>query len=136
MNNKEINKQIKNYEKKIKELKLQLEEDFIKIPELKIKIQKSIHHKNKSYNDLVEEYGEEYLEKHLPTYVQLQWLRNSKYCKELNLIDPWEFIKQEDLISKKNGFVAGFVANSFGASLYCNGDRSYSDDSLGVRCVL
>lgn len=111
------------------------ETDWIFIPELKIEIQTKIYHKNKSYNDLVNEFGKEYLEEHLPTYAQLQWLRNSKYCNQLGLIDTWEFAKQEDEISKKNDYVAWFYAYSDGADFYCIGDPTLSNASLGVRFV-
>ncbi len=130
---------IKETEAKLKELKAKkvMEEnksDFIKIPELGIEIQSKIHHKNKSYDDLVKEFGKEFLEENLPTYAQLQFLRNSKkYCKKLGLLDTWEFVKQEDEISKKNGYVARFIAYSDFCDLNC---VRYSWDSfsyLGVR---
>ena len=133
--------QIEETEEKLKELKAKkiIEEDksnWVKIPELGIEIQNKIHHKNKSYDDLVEEFGKEFLEENLPTYGQLQFLRNSKkYCKKLNLLDTWEFVKQEDEISKKNGYVARFVADSGYCGLYCDGGSDYSYSNLGVRFV-
>ncbi len=73
-------------DKKISSLRIELDKvpdktEWIYIPELKIEIQKSIHHKNKSYDDLVKEFGKEYLEENLPTYAQLQFLRNSDKYK-------------------------------------------------------
>ena len=133
--------QITETEKKLTELKKKLvlemdKQDYLYIPELKIEIQTKIHHKNKSYDNLVNEFGKEYLEEHLPTYAQLQFLRNSnKYKEVLSLIDTWEFVKQEDEISKKNGYVAWFSADSYYCDLNCNGYSSYSDSSLGVRFV-
>ncbi len=130
---------IKETEAKLKELKAKkvIEEDksdLVKIPELGIEIQNKIHHKNKSYDDLINEFGKELLEKNLPTYAQLQFLRNSeKYCKKLNLIDTWEFVKQEDKISKKNGYVAWFVAYSDCCGLVCGRFSGYSGSFLGVR---
>ena len=128
--------------KNLKELELQLQAEkdksnWIKIPELKIEIQSKIHHKGKSYDELKEEFGEEYLEKHLPTYNQLQTLRNLEHKGKykLGLIDTWEFVKQEDLISKKNGYVAGFSAGSGYAGLVCDGDSDGSGSDLGVRFV-
>ena len=109
---------IEETEAKLNELKSKkvLEENksnFIKIEELNIEIQKDIHHKNKSYDDLVKEFGKEFIEENLPTYAELQFLRNNKkYCKKLGLIDTWEFVRQEDEISKKNGYVARFYAYS------------------------
>lgn len=131
---------IKETEDKLKELKVKkvAEEDksnWVKIPELGIEIQNKIHDKNKSYDQLVEVYGKEFLEENLPTYAQLQFLRNSeKYCDKLNLLDTWEFVKQEDEISKKNGYVARFSADSDCCYLICR-YSDYSVSVLGVRFV-
>lgn len=106
------------------------------IKELDITIEKAIHHKGKSYNDLVEEFGKEYLEEHVPTYSQLQYLRNKKeYIELLELDNTWEFVKQEDLISKENGYVARFNADSDGADLDCNWGPPNWVSGLGVRFV-
>jgi len=133
---------INEAEKNLKDLKNKLQKendksDWIKIPELKIEIQTKIHHKGKSYDELKEEFGEEYLEKHLPTYKQLQTLRNLEDEKKykLGLIDTWEFVKQEDTISKKNGYVARFYADSDYAYLDCYRGSSGSGSDLGVRFV-
>ena len=133
---------ISETEKKLKDLKVQLQKEndksnWVKIPELKIEIQTKIHHKGKSYDELKEEFGEEYLEKHLPTYNQLQTLRNLEHKGKykLGLIESWEFVKQEDLISKKNGYVAWFYTDSGYASLYWYRLSSYSYSNLGVRFV-
>ena len=89
------------------------EENLIEIPKLGIKIEKSTHHIGKSYDDLKKEFGKKYLEKHLPTYSQLQFLRNLKrYRDKLGLDNTHEFILQEDLISKKKGYVTRFDADS------------------------
>lgn len=128
--------------KTLKELEDQLRKEndkskWIKIPEEGIEIQSKIHHKGKSYDELKEEFGEKYLEKHLPTYNQLQTLRNLEHKGKykLGLTKTWEFVKQEDLISKKNGYVARFYANSGGAGLDCGEDSGYSVSDLGVRFV-
>ena len=124
-------------EKKLTQLKKQLKKeqdksDWIKIPELKIEIQTKIHHKNKTYteceNDLSK--GES-----IPTYEQIQWLRNSKYKDQLNLDDSYEFVQNPDNISRKNGYVAGFYAGSVFAYLDCYRDSSGSGSDLGVRFV-
>jgi len=107
---------------------------IIKIPELNIKIQKEIHHKGKSYDELIKEFPD--LEDKLPTYRELQYLRNSdKYRKLLGLDDTWEFVKQEDKLAKKNGFVAGFDADSDRAVLNCGRYPDGRYPSLGVRFV-
>lgn len=133
---------IEEIESKLKILKEQLKKEsdksfWIYIPELKIEVQTKIHHKGKSYDQLVEEFGEEFLEKNLPTHKQLQDLRNleNKGKYKLGLIDTWEFVKQEDDISKKNGYVARFDADSDGADLGCGRNSSYSGSYLGVRFV-
>ncbi len=133
---------IKETEEKLKELKGKkvLEEnksDWVKIPELGIEVQSKIHHKNKSYDDLVEEFGKEFLEENLPTYKQLQDLRNLEHNGKykLGLIDTWEFVKQEDEISKKNGYVARFYAYSGYCYLYCCRYSGNSNSYLGVRFV-
>jgi hypothetical protein len=133
-----LKQQIEQTEQKLAELKAKLvnesnKQEWIYIPELKIEVEKAIHHKGKSYNDLVKEFGEKYLEEHLLTYAQIQWLRNSKYCKSLGLIDTWEFVKQEDNISKKNKYVARFGAGSLWAGFGCNGYPQDAVASLGVR---
>ncbi len=128
---------IEEAETKLKQLKEQLKKeseksDWIKIPELKIEVQTKIQHKNNTYVDC---------EKHLsdgesiPTYEQIQWLRNSKYKDQLNLDDSYEFVQKPDNISKENGYVARFYANSDYADLNCDRNSSYSDSNLGVRFV-
>lgn len=133
---------IQETEAKLKELKAKKvmeddKSDWVKIPELGIEVQSKIHHKNKSYDDLVKEFGKEFLEENLPTYKQLQDLRNLEHNGKykLGLIDTWEFVKQEDEISKKNGYVARFVADSDYCYLDCGGDSGYSGSDLGVRFV-
>ena len=124
-------------EKKLTKLKDELKKeseknDWIKIPELKIEIQTKIHHKNKTYveceNDLSK--GES-----IPTYEQIQWLRNSKYKDQLNLDDSYEFVQNPDNIGKENGYVARFFAGSDFAYLYCVRNSSVSGSDLGVRFV-
>lgn len=133
---------IKEKETELKKLKSQLakeqnKSDWIYIPEIKKEIQSKIHHKGKSYDELKEEFGEEYLEKHLPTHKELQTCRNLEHKGKykLGLIDTWEFIKQEDLISKKNGYIARFGAYSGCVNLDSGRGSSDSYSYLGVRFV-
>ena len=134
---KSTQEKIDEAEKKLTQLKEQLKKEqdkseWVKIPELKIEVQNQIHHKDKTYaeceKDLIK--GES-----IPTYEQIQWLRNSKYKDQLNLDDSYEFVQNPDNISKKNGYVARFSADSDCANLDCNGDSSDSDSDLGVRFV-
>lgn len=109
------------------------ESDWVKIPELKIEVQKEIHHKDQTLANALKDLkkGER-----IPTYAELQWLRNSdKYREMLNLVDTWEFVKQEDKLSKNNNYVARFYANSDGAVLDCYRDPVSANASLGVRFV-
>ena len=135
-------RQIKEKEDEIKILKNKLIEkqnkkDFIYIKELNIEVQKNKHHLNKSYDELKEEFGEKYLEEHLLTFNEVQKLRNleSEGKYKLGLKDTWEFCKQEDLISKKKGLVARFIADSGGLDLYSGRGSDVSDSYLGVRFI-
>ena len=128
---------IDDAEKKLKQLKEQLKKeneknDWIKIPELKIEVQTKIHHKSKTYAECEEDLSEG---ESIPTYEQIQWLRNSKYKDQLNLDDSYEFVQNPDNISKDNGYVAGFYAVSGYAYLGCDWVSSYSYSYLGVRFV-
>ena len=128
---------INEAEKRLTQLKEQLKKeneknDWIKIPELKIEIQSKIHHKNKIYTECEKDLSEG---ESIPTYVQTQWLRNSKYKDQLNLGDSYEFVQNPDNISKENGYVARFYADSGYADLGCGGGSSDSDSDLGVRFV-
>ena len=134
---KSTKEKIEKKESELKELKEKLKKEqdiseWIYIHELKIEVQTKIHHKNKNYkeceNDLIK--GES-----IPTYEQIQWLRNSKYKDQLNLDDTWEFVQNPDNISKENGYVARFYAYSGYADLDCGRYSGYSGSSLGVRFV-
>ncbi len=134
---KSTQKKIDEAEDKLKQLREQLKKeseknDWIKIPELKIEVQTKIHHKSKTYAECEKDLSEG---ESIPTYEQIQWLRNSKYKDQLNLDDSYEFVQNPDDISKENGYVARFCAGSDCAYLYCGRDSSYSDGDLGVRFV-
>ena len=128
-------KKIDEAETKLKQLKEQFKKeseknDWIKIPELKIEIQPKIHHKSKTYAECEKDLSKG---ESIPTYEQIQWLRNSKYKDQLNLNDSYEFVQNPDNISKKNGYVAGFWADSGYADLGCDMGSDYSYSYLGVR---
>ena len=137
MESKKIQKQIKKKEKELKELKDKLikeidKTEWIYIPELKIEVQTKIHHKNKTYSECEEDLSKG---ESIPTYEQIQWLRNSKYKDQLNLDDTWEFVQNPDNVSKENNYVAWFCACSGYAYLCCGGDSGGSSSTLGVRFV-
>jgi len=60
----------------------------------------------------------------------LRFYENKELREKLNLNNCWFFVKQ---IRENTDDVAGFVANSGGAYLYCYRGPSYSSASLGVR---
>ncbi len=140
MESNKTQKQIEKKEKELKELKEQLKKEsdkeeskkseWLYIPELKIEIQTKIHHKGKIYAECEKDLSKG---ESIPTYEQIQWLRNSKYRDQLNLLNTWEFVQNPDNISKENGYVAGFYADSGYANLDCGRDSSDADSDLGVR---
>lgn len=69
----------------------------------------------------------------IPTYPLLQHVRNSPRRDEFHLLKTFEHVQNPDDISRKNGFVARFGANSDGAGLDCYGYPSYCIATLGVR---
>ena len=134
---KSTQEKIEQKEKELKELKEKLKKEqdvseWIYISELKIEIQTKIHHKNKTYKECEDDLGKGEL---IPTYEQIQWLRNSKYKDQLNLDDTWEFVQNPDNISKEKNYVAWFCAGSDFAGLDCDGGSDVSYSSLGVRFV-
>ena len=134
---KSTQKEIEETEKKLKELREKLKKEtdkseWLYISELKIEVQTKIHHKGKIYAECEKDLGKE---ESIPTYEQIQWLRNSKYRDQLNLLDTWEFVQNPDNISKENNYVAGFCADSGCAFVDCDGDSDDSSSSLGVRFI-
>ena len=128
---------IEEKKEELKKLEQQLikendKSEWLSIPELKIKVQTKIHHKNKTYTECKKDLSKG---ESIPTYEQIQWLRNSKYKDQLNLDDTWEFVQNPDNISKKNGYVARFCAYSDCAVLDCGRNSSVSGSVLGVRFV-
>ena len=55
--------------------------EWIKIPELKIEVERDVHDKNKSWNDLVLSNRED----ELLTAEECIWLANSKYAEQLKM---------------------------------------------------
>ena len=104
----------------------------VKVLGKNIEIMKEITHKGKSFEEIQKLIPEGCI---LPTYFELQELRNSDKIDELHLRDTWEFVENPDKIAKENGFVARFFANSGVADLYCDGVPRLSVAGLGVRFV-
>ncbi len=109
-------------------------EEWIKIPELRIEVQKNVHDKNKSWDELnlSEREGE------LLTYDQCVKIANiPKYAKILKMDGSSSnddfFIKQPFDLNRKNGRVARFNADSDCCDLVCVRSSGGSDSVLGVR---
>ncbi len=108
---------------------------WLDIPELKISVEIEVHDKDKSWDDInLSEREDELL-----TYKEVIWLANSKYAKELKMdgssTEDDFFFKQPFDLSRKNGYVARFYADSDYAYLDCYRDSSISYSNLGVRFV-
>jgi len=104
------------------------DKNTLKIKELNIEVEIEIHDKNKLLSEIEVPKGWRLL-----TDKEITYLHNSKYKKQLNLNETWEFIKQPFKLNKKEGYVAWFVADSDGAFLGCFWDPDGRGDSLGVR---
>jgi len=118
--------------------KKEIEDDpskWLDIPELKISVEIEVHDKNNSWDDL--KLSER--EKELLTAEQCIWLANSKYAKTLKMDGSSDsddfFIQQPFNLSRKNGYVARFYADSDYADLDCYRIASLSYSYLGVRFV-
>ena len=136
---------VKNKIKKISENIIELDgiryvkEDsgsWLDIPELKISVEIEVHDKNKSWDEL----GLSEKEDELLTDEQCKFIMNtSKYAKILKMDGSSSkddfFIKQPYDLNRKNGYVAGFYADSDCAYLDCVGGSSGSYSYLGVRFV-
>lgn len=143
MKKSEIKKQIEKKKKEIAQLQGQLieeESNWIKIPNTDYEIEKDVHHKGKSYNQLKEEFGEEYLEEHLPNLKLLaEIFEHEDLLKTLKMDcsstkDDFYF-KQPIPKNREKGYVARFYADSDYASLDCYGDAWDSYSYRGVRFV-
>ena len=108
---------------------------WLDIPELNISVEIEVHDKNKSWDKL----GLAEREKELLTVEQCIWLANSKYAKALKMDGSSSkddfFIQQPFDLSRKNGYVARFCADSDYADLDCDGGSVDSGSYLGVRFV-
>ena len=109
-----------------------MKNNCIDIPELNISVEKEVHDKGKSWDEL----GLDYNRKYLLTAEECIWLANSKYAKILkmdgNSSQDDFFIQQPFNKNKDFDYIAGFCAYSGGANLDCGGDSAYSNSGLGV----
>jgi hypothetical protein len=143
MTKKEIQKEIKETEEKLRNLKQQLAEtenptEWIQVPGTDYEVTKEVLHKGKSYDKLKAEFGEDYLNENLLTLKQIgEICEHPKLLKELKMDSSSTkddfFFKQPFPQNLERGYVARFYADSDGAYLYCWASSDYSDSSLGVR---
>jgi len=109
------------------------ESKLLDIPELNISVEIEVHDKGKSWDELNLSERED----DLLTAEQCLFLMNSKYAKQLKMDGSSSeddfFIKQYSELSRKNGYVADFFADSVYSDLssYWNSDNAYS--IRGVR---
>ena len=85
-------------------------EGWIWIPELEIYVEKDVHHKDYSYDQLKEIYGKDF-EKMLLTKSQVEVLDASKIYRKIFKMRTWNndfFIQQYNEDNKKQGYVAVF----------------------------
>ena len=110
------------------------ENNWIWIPELKVYIEKDVHHQNYSYDQLKEIYGKDF-EKMLLTKTQVEVLDASETYRKIFKMRTWYndfFIQQYNEDNKKRGYVAVFCGVGFWSYFISFG---YSRDAFGFRGV-
>ena len=111
--------------------------DWIYIPELRVYVEKEVHDKGKSYDDLKEIYGKDF-EKMLLTKSQVEVLNASKTYRKIFKMRTWNndfFIQQYNQENKKAGYVAGFYSVRFWSFFGSDRYSYYADSVRGVRFV-
>lgn len=135
-----IDKEIREAENKVKELKAKkLQESqklkWLDIPELKISILTKLQFKGKTYPQILNEVKEE----QIADYPLLQELRNQGFksnWKKYSFLKSFSaFVPNPDEVSKSNGYVARFSADS-GYAYWDFGEGSrYSYSCRGVFLI-
>ena len=93
----------------------------------------SPHHQGQTYKECEEDCPQGW---QVPTYWLLQSLRNNSQTRDqFGLLNAREYVQNPDNISKQNGYVARFSANSDWADLVCNRDPTVRSPFLRVRYV-
>jgi len=109
------------------------ESKLLDIPELNISVEIEVHDKGKSWDELNLSARED----DLLTAEQVLFLMNSKYAKQLKMDGSSSnddfFIKQYSELSRKNGYVAGFYADSGFSRLGSVGVSDCACSGRGVR---
>ena len=132
--------QINKLNRDIEKLKKDLEKEQNKSEWIKISNKEEISVKqlynNKTYAEI-----QKLLNKNerIADYTLLRDLRNKAFESNWTIYpflkDFWVFVPQEDKVSEKNNYVAGFGADSDGAILGCNWSPGDADAGLGVFVV-
>ena len=108
---------------------------WLDIPELGISVEIEVHDKNRSWENLKLSKRES----ELLTAEQCIFLANSEYAKTLKMDGSSSeddfFIQQPFNLSRKNGYIARFYADSGYAYLDCGRNSGNSGSGLGVRFV-
>jgi hypothetical protein len=118
----------------IKQAKINNDADWIYIPELQVYVEKEVHHKDHSYDQLKEIYGKDF-EKMLLTKSQVEVLDASKTYRKIFKMRTWNndfYIQQYNSENKKQGYVAGFCSGGGGSGF---GSGWYSDCAYSYRGV-
>ena len=114
--------------------KVDNKDGWIWIPELEVYVEKDVHHKNYSYDQLKEIYGKDF-ENMLLTKSQVEVLDASKTYRKIFKMRTWNndfFIQQYNEENKKQGLVAVFYSDWSGSFFYSG---SYSNDAVDYRGV-
>jgi hypothetical protein len=137
MKNDKIQALISKKEKEIIELRSKLTEsgNWVWVEELKLYVEKDVHDKGKSWNDLKEKYGKNF-EKMLLTRQQVEVLDaipNYRRIFKMRTLNNDFFIQQYNEDNKKRGYVADFYAGAVGSGFYSGGSPADADSCRGVR---
>jgi len=112
-------------------------DSWIYIPELEVYVEKDVHHKNYSYDQLKEIYGKDF-EKMLLTKAQVEVLDASKTYRKIFKMRTWNndfFIQQYNEYNKKQGLVADFCSDRVRSNFYSYWYSDYAYGYRGVRFV-
>lgn len=112
-------------------------EGWIWIPELEVYVEKDVHHKDYSYDQLKEIYGKDF-EKMLLTKTQVEVLDASKTYRKIFKMRTWNndfFIQQYNEENKKQGLVADFCSVWGRSGFDSVWDSSVACGCRGVRFV-
>jgi hypothetical protein len=111
--------------------------DWIFVPELQVYVEKEVHDKGKSYDELKEIYGKDF-EKMLLTKTQVEVLDASKTYRKIFKMRTWNndfYIQQYNQENKKSGYVAVFYSDRYGSDFFSDRVLYFACSCRGVRFV-